>query len=66
MGKKARDLSKIPICKELNCFEHARIKGFCRLHFLKVLVGKEQGDAKPRGKLHAVKIPSYDDEGAED
>ncbi len=66
MGKKALDLSKIPICKELSCFEHARIKGFCRLHFLKVLVGKEQGDSKPRGQLEVAKDPSDDDEDSQD
>ena len=46
---------KAAICKEPGCFSEPSIKGYCRLHFLKVLAGKSQGDATPRGKLASVR-----------
>ena len=47
--------NKTRFCKELDCSSQAQIKGFCRLHFLKVLAGKSEGNAKPQGDLKLVK-----------
>jgi hypothetical protein len=41
-----------PVCKESGCYQAPTNKGFCRKHFLSVLSGKAQGDAKPKGDLH--------------
>jgi hypothetical protein len=56
VAKKASDFSASkPVCKESGCMDVPQIKGFCRLHFLKVLAGKAQGSGRPSAKLHAVK-----------
>ena len=54
-SKKPTLNTKAAICKEEGCFTEANIKGYCRLHFLKVVSGKGEGDAKARGKLKVVK-----------
>ncbi len=46
---------KAAICKEPGCFDTPSLKGYCRLHFLKVLAGKSQGDAVPRGRLKGLR-----------
>ncbi len=42
---------KAPICKELDCFEAASIKGFCRLHFIKALAGKGTENATDKDSV---------------
>ena len=47
------------ICKEQGCFDVPSTKGFCRLHYLKLLKAKSvnggaQGNGKARGKLRVV------------
>jgi hypothetical protein len=46
--------SNKPVCKEEGCFESPNVKGFCRLHFLKAIAGKMQGNQVPQGKLELV------------
>lgn len=46
---------KAAICKEPNCFDSASVKGFCRLHFLKVVAGKSEGDQVAKGQLSVAK-----------
>lgn len=60
MGSKPKQ-SKSPtltngkaVCKEIGCFDAPQAKGYCRLHFLKVLAGKGEGDQTPRGELEPV------------
>lgn len=53
--RQAKAADKVKICKHDSCFGAAQVKGFCRLHFLKVLSGQGQGDSKPIGKLKDVK-----------
>jgi hypothetical protein len=57
MSKKPKSAPspKAAICKEPNCFETPALKGFCRLHFLKVLAGKSEGDAVAKGQLSVAK-----------
>ncbi|MBS1984853.1 MAG: hypothetical protein JST16_11850 [Bdellovibrionales bacterium] len=56
MSKKTLALKpKTAICKEPNCFDAVQVKGYCRLHFLKVLAGKSEGDAQPRGELKVAR-----------
>ncbi len=46
--------SKGPVCKEIGCFSSPAVKGYCRLHFLKVVAHKDDEQAKgedaPSGK----------------
>jgi len=46
---------KKAVCKQVGCFDEASAKGLCRLHFMRVLAGKGQGNGKARGKLKPVR-----------
>lgn len=55
-SKPASKVSKdYKVCKEEGCQDQPQVKGFCRLHFLKLMAGKAEGSGKPRAKLEVVK-----------
>lgn len=43
MSKKSNPLqTKGPVCKEIGCFSPPTVKGYCRLHFIKMVSQKEE------------------------
>ncbi len=60
MGIKKKEVVKSidpqkAICKQNGCFDEATAKGLCRLHFMRVLTGKGQGNGQPRADLKPVR-----------